>query len=139
MDGNRGRGAPRLALSRAGLAAFSALVAAAMVAGVACLRMESLSAENDALRATVAHLQDEPTSAKVGNPEAQELQEYQKKFLAASALADMALEISDAQLRSDSMMPEFRTAQYKVPYQQLSRQIHDLNLLVAGLKKELSQ
>jgi hypothetical protein len=139
LDANKGAHAPKLRLSRKGLVLCSAAAAALIVSLYAGWNINAVAAENETLRATIKTMEQKALAEKASDPKEQRIAELDAKLQALQQDAQRFMVGSDALVQSAAAMPEFKSPQYKEPFQVLLKQIHELNALAQIAKSEGAQ
>lgn len=139
MDAYKGAQPPKLQLSRKGLVAVSSAVTFVLVALLASWEIKTYTREIADLRAAIRTKEEKALAALSIDPKARQIAELEKQVLAFQRNEHRLMEISDAITQSAAAMPEFRSTQYKEPYQVLLKQINELNLATRNTPNEAAQ
>ncbi|MDT8992742.1 hypothetical protein RQP54_17855 [Curvibacter sp. APW13] len=139
MDANKGTPSLKLRLSRRGVALGSAALAASIVALLALWSIEATSSENESLRATIRTMSQKAEADKNNDPRELQIAELSAKVQALEHNALRVRKAGEELVQSAAAMPEFKSPQYREPYQALLKQINELNAVVQTPLSEVAK
>lgn len=129
-------------LTRAGVGAVAVLISALLISSVLGWRIYMLTAEKHELLDVISAMEAKADRTKTAQPAqpGDEKAMALAQVLETSALqAQKVLDLNSEVLRLAAEMPEFKSAQYREPYQALLAKIQEVDSAVQMLKTETTE
>lgn len=139
MDTNGGGEALSLQLSRKGLVGWSILASATVMAIFIGWAVKGMADEIDMLSAAIRTMEMKAAEVKAHDPNEQKILALDGQVQAFHVQAQRMVELSASLMQSAAEMPEFKSPQYKEPYQALSKKIQAMNDAALELQAEVAR
>jgi D-arabinose 1-dehydrogenase-like Zn-dependent alcohol dehydrogenase len=130
---------PTLQLTRTGVGAVTAIASAALVAALLGWSVYALNNENQELRAQIGAMKGAVAQAKAVQPLEKKVETLTKVVQYQLAQSQQVSDINSQVQRLATAMPEFKSPQYREPFQALLEEIRKLDLAVKTLQTEVTE